>query len=202
MLKLAVRVVGGTLLARAVAKHATRKIARGIAAVEREAETACDAVNAEEGDPHNALDEHSEERYAGRQGPKPPRGRFVSALVALARAEFGPPFGPEFSDPVVRRATEIKVHTYLVKVCRERHVRVRDIAYLVPEAVALYFVPTRRDIRIQHIKSSAAVAELRRGYVRAGNSIVSGAVRGFLRVLGHNVGGRTIDTTAPEILGA
>lgn len=107
------------------------------------------------GDPDEALEESQENKPRGPDQ----RSRLVKALVIIARAEFGAPFGPAFSKPVIVESTRIKVGDFLRKACRDRHVRKVDTARLVDLAVDLYFVPTRRDLSRARAMSSAAVAD-------------------------------------------
>lgn len=100
-------------------------------------------------------------------GPARPgrRGRLVRALVVIARAEFGAPFGSSFDKPLIREATRLKVGDYLRKVCRDRHVRKTDMALVVDAAVEGYFVPSRWDIRRAKAMNSAIVKD-RQAYMQ------------------------------------
>lgn len=81
--------------------------------------------------------------------PPPPnfKRRLLRALVVEARAEFGAPFGSVFERPIILEATRLKVGDYMRKICRDRHVRKKDMAELIDLAVDAYFIPSRRDVK-------------------------------------------------------
>lgn len=203
------RIAVAALLTRAVAKRITAGLARKVVEVEKEAKAAFDAVEDVDQDPDEVLKDHTVEgadeleeairELGGAQKAalrKLRATRFVAALVQLARAEYGSPFGPEYHNPDVIKATRIKVGTFLRRYCKEKHVRTRDIAFAVDEAVELYFVPTRRDVRIQLLKGSAEAAMRREELRRAQLPLCGKITRGLLRLVGHDVG-----PTAPKIGG-
>lgn len=188
------------LLTRGVAKRLTRETARKLRDIEEVAAHELEFVEEWDEEPGVVMEDHTDEAHAAyeaglRDLPSEGtrslrvtrRNRFVSALVLEARAEFGAPFGPEMQDPVVRRATQIKVATFLRRLCKERHVRARDIAYGVDEAVELYFVPTRRDVRTKLIAGSGVVAQRKEEMRRAGSPLVGRFMRALMWVAGNNV---------------
>jgi hypothetical protein len=193
--KIIVAVIG-TALTRQVAKRLTAPIAPRAVKVELEAEAMIDEIEFEEDDVDEVLQEYTTDaaQAAVRMGESkylrsPVRARrFVAAMVTVLRAEFGAPTD-EYRNPVIRQATYLKLRTFLIKWCKDRHVREKDRSANVDDAVALWFVPTRRDIRRQRLLSSATVAGMRSQEERARSPIFTGLVHMALRAVGHKVGG-------------
>lgn len=189
------------LLARGVAKRLTRGLAARLRDIEEVAAHELEFVEEWDEDPEAVMKDHTDAAHqafeAGMRDLPPDggkfgvravrRNRFVSALVVEARAEFGAPFGPEMADPVVRRATQLKVATFLRRQCKERHVRARDIAYAVDEAAELYFVPTRRDIRTRLIAGSGVVAQRKEEMAKAASPLCGRIMRALMWLAGNSV---------------
>ncbi len=195
--------VGGVLLARAVLHHATWHMARRIQRVEEDAGEAVGTLDAAQEEPDAVIQDHTQEGWkemedainnlaepaAARKLRRRRRDRFVAALVQIARAEMGTPFSRSFDDAKVREAHEIKVATFLRRYCKERHVRMHDIAMHVPAAVMMYFVPTEADVQMGLIGQSAIVQARRQEMAAASSSIAGRLQRFMLGVLGHELPG-------------
>jgi hypothetical protein len=198
--------VAGALLARAVLKRVTARKAARLQKVEEDAVEVSRGGEELDVDPEEVLGDHTEQGYrdmalAIDAEPAQDRAvyrrrrkdRFVAALVHVARAEFGTPFSPAFGDPKVREAHEIKVATFLRRYCKDRFVRTKDIAMYVPQAVLMYFVPTRADVQAQLVAGSAEISARREEMKRASRPICGAVERQFLRLLGHKVGAVAAD---------
>jgi len=179
----------GIAVTRRCLKHLTHKIAAKVIAVESDAKEVIEVVEECEADPEEVAKDHTESavKVLGNL-PKTATGqrRFVAAMVTVARAEFGAPL-PEQQTGVLRQATYLKIRTFLIKWCKDRHVRAKDIAANVDDATTLWFVPTRRDIRRALIAGSGEVAA-RYAAERAAHAPVGAMLRGLLMLFGHDVG--------------
>lgn len=109
-------------------------------------------------------------------------------LVSMARAEFGAPFGPSYEKPGIREATAIKVRDFLSRECKERNVRSADREDVLDDAVALYFVPTRRDIKRAELINSPAVDERQSLFWLAKGRHTTGTLRWLLHQIGYRFG--------------
>lgn len=183
------KVVLGAALTRLALKRATRGIAARAQAVEADAEQVLEVAEEVEGDPEDVAAEHTEEgmtKYGGMQRTATGQRRFVGILVMVARAEFGAPL-PEQQRGLQRDAAYLKVRAHLIKWCKDHNVRTKDIANNVDDATALWFVPTRRDVRRALIMGSAHVANRYMEEREAHSRPFGVMLRTLLRLAGHDL---------------
>lgn len=180
--------MGGLVLTRLAARTLTAPLVARLRKVEEDAQAVVDEIGGVEDD-DNTLEQGfasvNPETVAVCRTHEGQR-KFVAKLVVVARAEFGAP-RPEVMKGVLREATYIKVATYLRKYCRDHNVRARDIADCVDDAVALYFVPTRRDLRRAYITNSTTVNQLHRDLEVASNPLLNGIVGLLMKLAGRDV---------------
>lgn len=195
---IAVRVVTGVALTRRILKQVTAGAAREAVAHEVYAKATMEVVEqvADDGDAVFAMASSKEEADVQASSSHHGRRRLRAVLVQEARAEFGAP-RPDVMKGVVHEATRIKVATYLRKLCRDRNVRTQHIAENVDAAVSLYFVPTRRDIKLAYVETSAHVADRHGELARARNGQLGSLWRTFLAALGHPVGHEALKVPLP-----
>jgi len=196
MLITLIRVTAGVLLTRAAGHWLTKPLASKAAAVEAEARAELEELNVTQEDPDVVAVDYTESaveqaydmgQVAYIRGHLRSR-RFVASMVTVLRAEFGAPT-VEAESKVLYQATFLRNRTHLIKWCKQRHVRAKDIADNVDDAATLWFVPTRRDLRRRRIMASGVVAAVNGEAKTAGDPIIGGFLRFFLRALGHDVGG-------------
>lgn len=197
-----IMILASVAVTRRLTKRFSARFAREWQAVEKLAsEQLCTAEFSDE-DPDVVLADHTEDRHAlaerglragilsaedsARVRRYRPR-RFVAALVTVARSKFGAPRGKVLSDPVVREATYLTVRQYLQKYCEERNVRKKDISLYLDDAVSLYFVPTRGDIRRERVMTSGTTQTRFERYEQAKSRKLNKLGRFVLLMLGHKV---------------